>query len=553
MPDDGFSPFVNPGSCFKPRRLITLCKMRPRGSCGRQGLSTTYATRVQPKTTPMTLRHRLMLVYLILVVLSAATVGLAILELQHAHKIMLDLQAWNEIALNVEKLKSKWQASQEEWIPELDLREELARQFKLLSGGYSVDRPYQLADRVREALNDVYRKYDQWSNLPEDEKPAQRAPLVGSALRQLSLVLDIERTQINLQSSLQEVRTRVMMILVVTLILFHAIVIGSLLRRWLLWPMEQLNRQVAALARDEPPSEPLLESPREMAALAQALDQARVALGAMRQKVIDSERLTTIGQMAAQLAHNLRNPLASIRAAAQITQRQHADTPALSQRMADIIASVDRLNRWVMGLMEIARRDPTLTQELDVIPTVERAVESVREELSIKELDIVVAVPDGPLACAHDPTTLEHALFAILTNAIEASPVGRTLRVDVSRVGRDEGGQACRIAVTDEGSGLPPDEPERIFAFSYSTKQKGMGLGLALAREALQRQGGTVHAFNNPPGGATVYVQLPLHRDAPNDGDLRGETGNGGGGSSGGDGRVARGPAHDMISHQQEA
>ena len=63
------------------------------------------------------------------------------------------------------------------------------------------------------------------------------------------------------------------------------------------------------------------------------------------------------------------------------------------------------------------------------------------------------------------------------------------------------------------GSGLPRDEPERIFEFSYSTKQRGMGLGLALARQALQRQGGSAHAFNNEHGGATVYIELPVNEN----------------------------------------
>ncbi len=115
----------------------------------------------------------------------------------------------------------------------------------------------------------------------------------------------------------------------------------------------------------------------------------------------------------------------------------------------------------------------------------------------------------------------------MVVNAIEASPLGETIELRAERLEPDQfahtaGADAqsrepsqearagsCRISVIDRGSGLPPDQPERIFEFSYSTKQKGMGLGLGLARQALQRQGGKAGAWNNPDGGATVFVELP--------------------------------------------
>jgi signal transduction histidine kinase len=326
-------------------------------------------------------------------------------------------------------------------------------------------------------------------------------------------VLDYERYKLDLQADNQNIRTRILLVIVGFMMLLHVLVIGTLLRRWLLWPMEQLNRQVEALARDQPPDEPLLASPREMARLAGALDRARVSLGALRRQLLDAERLTVIGQMAAQLAHNLRNPLASIRAAAQVTLRQPGEADSLRQRMSDIMTSVDRLNRWVMGLMEVARRDPTLTKQSDVVPAVLQAAEAVAGEVAAKEIVLEVDAPPEGLVCSHDPATLEHALVAMLVNAVEASPLGGRIQVSVAAVPHNSSSATvCRIAVCDRGSGLP-DDPERIFEFSYSTKQRGMGLGLALARQALNRQGGSIRAFNNPQRGATVCVELPIDRE----------------------------------------
>jgi len=469
----------------------------------------------------MTLRHRLLLVYLLVLLLSAATVGVAIFELQHAHRIIGDLQAWNGLMLKFEKLRSRWPPPDDAAQDYYDLKDELARLFLFVAQGAPSSEenpipviPRELANRVREKLSLVHRAYDQWSRLPPEERTTENNEKVRMALDGLKAILESELLMLNMEADTQSIRSRILLVIVGFLMLLHVVTIGSLLRRWLLWPMERLNRQVEALARDQAPSEPLLTSPLEMARLAAAMDRARLSLGSMRQQLLDAERLTVIGQMAAQLAHNLRNPLASIRAAAQLTLRQSEEAHKIEVRMSDIMASVDRLNRWVMGLMEVARRDPTLTHEADVVPTILQAAEAVAGELVPKGLVLQVNTPDQGLVCAHDPATLEHALVAMLVNAIEASPLEGAIQVDVERVSAPEAGDLCRISVRDQGAGLPVDWPERIFEFSYSTKQTGMGLGLALARQALQRQGGATYARNHPEGGALVCVELPVHRES---------------------------------------
>jgi signal transduction histidine kinase len=160
--------------------------------------------------------------------------------------------------------------------------------------------------------------------------------------------------------------------------------------------------------------------------------------------------------------------------------------------------------------MEIARRDPTPTRVADVVPTLNRVGDALAPELRAKEMSLQIEAPSGGLPCAHDPVTLEHALIAMIVNAIEASPLEGRIIMRAETISSNGQGAVCRISVIDKGSGLPEDAPERIFEFAHSTKQQGMGLGLALARQTLQRQGGSAHARNNPDGGATVYIELPV-------------------------------------------
>lgn len=346
----------------------------------------------------MTLRHRLLLVYSIVVLLSGATVGVAVFELRHARQIIRELQDWNGIALHVERLKTRWPPPPDAAPEEFDLRQDLGEQFAFLSRAPD----YLDVDRVREALRQVYRRFDEWKTLPAPQRAGQ-TDIVQQALGQLSVVLQAELFTLNDQAATQEARTNLLLLSVAALTVLHVLVIGSLLRHWLLHPMERLNRQVEALGRDEAPTEPLLRSPREMATLAQTLDRARESLGTLRRQLLDSERLTVIGQFAAQLAHNLRNPLASIRAVAQVTGRQPQTAESLRQRMDEIIANVDRLNRWVTGLAEIARRDPTATQPHDVLPTLHHVCDAVAPEIAAKELTLHVVAPTDMLVCALRP------------------------------------------------------------------------------------------------------------------------------------------------------
>jgi len=466
----------------------------------------------------MTLRFRLLLVYLMVVLLGVAAVGVAVFESEHARKIYGALPPWNDMMLDAQKLQAAFAAPAGPTSPAEQGKFATMIATQYLKYGEASD--YRKVDAVREALNTLQLRFSKWCLQPADVRAA-RADEVRRCVQYYADLVGKELLDLKNEADLQETRKQILMIVGIALTVLYVVAIGSLLRRWLLNPMERLGRQVAALGRDEPPPEPLLTAPPEMADLARALDDARRSLDSLRQQLLESERLTTIGQLAAQLAHNLRNPLATIRAAAQLSARHGSIEAEPRQRMEEIVTAVDRMNRWIAGLMEVAKEQPTPVRPADVVPTLHRVIEAVRSELAAKDLKLVLEAPPEGLVCAHDPATLEHALLAMVVNAIEASPLGGTIRLRAERfvpvspessvaAGPGQGGDKCRISVIDQGSGLPGEDQDRVFEFSYSTKQRGMGLGLALARQALRRQGGSAHAMNNPAGGATVYVELPL-------------------------------------------
>ncbi|MDM8006105.1 MAG: ATP-binding protein [Phycisphaerae bacterium] len=474
----------------------------------------------------MSLRYRLLLVYLIVVLLTAATVAVTLLELRHSSRIIADLQHWQEAVLRLERLRTAFEREALSPFgvspvppPEgLDFEKLLAETRNLLD-----------FDLARWHLQVVARDYREWQELARrsatrpanparavlqtaPSSPAEEDPLsvqtgvVRRTLQRTVWFLEGKQTEVMNEANEQTSRTMAMLNIVLALLALHVLMVGWLFGRWVLAPMARLNRQVEALAQDSPPDEPLLTAPPEMANLAEALDDARISLGEMRNRLVESERLTAVGHFAAQLAHNLRNPLASIRAVAQVTARHDAGDGQIRDRMAEIIVSVDRLNRWIGSLMEVVRQEATALQMADVLPVIHRVQEALSVELSAKDLTCHLEASPGEFVCLHNPDTLEHALVAMAVNAIEASPVGGRITVRVERTPRG----MCRISVMDGGPGLPRDDPEIIFDSSFSTKEQGLGLGLPLVRLAVDRQGGATGAMNNPDGGAIVFVELPM-------------------------------------------
>jgi signal transduction histidine kinase len=472
----------------------------------------------------MTLRRRLLLVYLIIVVLSCATVGIAVNELLYSRRVVDDLERWQDILVNVQKLRTAfarnllvYPTSQPADRP--SAAEPAEEDFQaLVDRVRKVYRPYHDFLDARYILNVLSEAYDLWREqaLANDPHRFDQADIVQARLGLLTGQIEAQRSFLVTSVHEQNQRTVSLLIVVMMLTVVHLAVVGTILRRSLLRPMEQLGRQVTALGRDEPPPEPLVSSPAELANLAEALDRARLSLDEMRHKLLESERMTTVGQFAAQLAHNLRNPLASIRAAAQVAAKRGSVDEYARKRLDEIVAAADRLAQWVAGLMEFARPRSAGLESRDVVPLLAQIKEAVAAELAAKEVSFEIEAPPDGLAVPHEPPSLEQALIAAVVNAIEASPVGGriTARAEwIDGIGGDT--RFCRISIIDEGHGLPEGPSDQIFELNFTTKQAGMGLGLTLARQAIQRQGGTATARPNPQGGTIIEFQLPAPLTEP--------------------------------------
>jgi signal transduction histidine kinase len=219
------------------------------------------------------------------------------------------------------------------------------------------------------------------------------------------------------------------------------------------------------------------------------------------------ERLSAIGQLSAGLAHEIRNPLASIAGAASILSRNEKLEPK-HVKCVDIIASeCDRLDGLLTNFLDFARPRPPRLQTIDVNVVLDNVLALASHGLRGKVVHCEKQTePDLPkVEC--DPEQLEQVLLNLMINAIEASPADETVMLVA---GVEDGRVAIRVI--DQGYGVAPAHIDRLFDPFFTTKEHGTGLGLPVAHQIMTQMGGTLLAQRNSGKGMTFSIVLPAKR-----------------------------------------
>ncbi len=218
--------------------------------------------------------------------------------------------------------------------------------------------------------------------------------------------------------------------------------------------------------------------------------------------------LARLGEMAAVVAHEVKNPLAGIRGALQVIGGRLPETSRDRAIMGDIVERLDSLNEIVQDLLIFARpREPRLSP-VSVAELLEEIAALLRKDSAHAGVDVTIS-GDRPTIGA-DPEQLQTAFLNLLLNAVQASASGDRVRVTVAAL---DG--LCRVAIADAGPGIPPETQDKIFEPFFTTKHRGTGLGLPTARRVIELHHGTI-AVDSPPGGGTVVtVTLPVDPSHP--------------------------------------
>jgi two-component system sensor histidine kinase PilS (NtrC family) len=231
------------------------------------------------------------------------------------------------------------------------------------------------------------------------------------------------------------------------------------------------------------------------------------------------QRLAAVGEMAAGIAHEIRNPLASMSGSIQILRQELPLTEEQSQLMDIVLRESDRLNETIRSFLSYARPQRLSTSRMDVrqIATDTATLLQNNAEL-IDGHQIEVNVPSDPVWYVADPHQIRQVVWNLATNGLRAMPSGGRLRLSVSRREQDEKTPGeMTIRVEDQGVGIAPEELDGIFQPFRGAFERGTGLGLAIVHRIVSDYGGEVHVTSARGVGTTVDVTLPLTTPETND------------------------------------
>ena len=245
-----------------------------------------------------------------------------------------------------------------------------------------------------------------------------------------------------------------------------------------------------------------------------AQKQAEMEARQSRLELAHIERLITMGELTASLAHELRQPLTTIlsnaQAASRFVQGNPPEIDEVRASLQDIIAAVSQADEFIKHLRAFFKKGELNKKPLNIKDLINKTLALVRNETALKKISIQKAV-DGQLpAVEADDIHLQQVILNLILNASESMREvnDRPRRIVISTL--RENASCLKIGIGDSGRGIDKDHLEAIFKPYFTTKKDGMGLGLAICRSIVEAHHGLIWAENNPDQGATVYFTLPI-------------------------------------------
>jgi signal transduction histidine kinase len=355
------------------------------------------------------------------------------------------------------------------------------------------------------------RRQDQAHRLIREELNGRLLPALDATIRTIytsSRTHNIQRAFRNVQAT--ERSTTMILIVIVLASALFGVAFSVLVARSLARPVRELQtmidlvgagdfaraRAVPVRSRDE-----LGELARTFAAMAERLQRAQ-------RELVQSEKLASIGQMSAAVAHGLRNPLASIRAATQLSHHQLPPGSPQREHLQAVIAEVDRLERRISHLLDFTKPVAFAPAAEPVRDLVDRALSVFPERLVRQGVDLRVDVDRALPAAWVDGPQIEQALLEVIGNGLDAMPKGGTLTVSAAAASTN-GIPAITVSIQDSGEGIPEAALARVAEPFFTTKADGTGLGLAIARRFVEQNRGVLTFASRENQGTLVTITLP--------------------------------------------
>ncbi len=227
----------------------------------------------------------------------------------------------------------------------------------------------------------------------------------------------------------------------------------------------------------------------------------------LQEKVHRSERLASLGRLAAGVAHEIRNPLSSIKGFAQYFVKRFSGQPEEQGYASVMVREVDRLNRVITDLLDFAGPKEPHREPHSLEAVVEQSLKLLTPDLEARKVAVVKDYEPGLPAVSVDRDRISQVFINILLNSLESMEAGGEIRLRLHRSGPPP---AVEVSIADTGAGIPEGDLEKVFEPFFSRKKKGTGLGLAIVHQIVESHRGDIRVESQPRKGTTFRIRLPL-------------------------------------------
>jgi signal transduction histidine kinase len=244
-------------------------------------------------------------------------------------------------------------------------------------------------------------------------------------------------------------------------------------------------------------------------ALMSDVADTRSSLEASRSRLMSAEKLATVGKLAASVAHEIRNPLTSIKMWLFSIRKGVAEDPELERKVGVVSEEVDRLESIVRNFLEFTRPPAPKLQPQSIPGLIDKTLDLCGHGIAVKKIEVRREErPPLPLVTA-DSEQLKQVFLNLLDNALEANPEGGVIGISAEAATEAGGRRMVVVRIRDSGPGMPDDVAQRVFEPFFTTKDDGTGLGLCIAAGIMARHGGRLVLESTSPSGTVFAVWTP--------------------------------------------
>jgi signal transduction histidine kinase len=247
----------------------------------------------------------------------------------------------------------------------------------------------------------------------------------------------------------------------------------------------------------------------------------------LQERLSEAEKMSLLGRFAGSVAHEVRNSLNFINLSIDQARAKQAAAVAgtgagaeraareVHRNLANVKGEISRLNHLINDFLSAGRQSPPDLQPCDLREALDHALTLVEKQAHTQDVNIHVALPAELPEIQADRRQIETCFVNVLTNAIQAMPLGGEIAVTGSRLTANGTPERIQLAFADTGPGIPARDREKIFVPFFSTKATGFGLGLAITKKIVQDHGGSICAGGGQASGTVIVIELPLNHTLP--------------------------------------